>query len=274
MSRYRVVTVSMIALLGGAPSLAGAVELEKIAGRTVEIQEKDFEKALIVDGRELHKNQIVFLDDVYAFGDTTVLVGTSSGGGNACAGSPFVLSFPGRGGPRIDGPIENCASVSWQVDGASIIFSTGNIPGRETERWQWTAERGIAPLAPVAFQPDEGSGWINLRERTFAHPSDAFENAEIAASFKMVLGSDFERFQELMTGVGSGQFKGDDFVGTACRPHACGDEAGLIFLSSNDRRVYVAWKPLGARIAVFPAPVKDWPEKAKAELREWAKEWP
>ncbi len=274
MSRYLVLTLSTIGFLAGAAPFAGALELEKVAGHTVEIQEKDFEKALIVDGRELHKNQIVFLNDVYAFGDITVLVGTSSGGGNACDGSPFVLSFPRSGAPRIDGPIDNCASVSWQVDGANIVFSTGNIPGRETERWQWTAERGIAPLASVAFQPDAASGWGNLRERTFTHPSDAFANGEIAASFKMVLGSDFQQFQELMTGVGSGQFKGDDFVGTACRPHACLDEAGLIFLSSSDRHVYVAWKPVDGKIAVFPSPVKDWPEKAKVELREWAKQWP
>lgn len=274
MSRYWVLTLSTIALLAGMSSFARAVELEKIAGHTVEIQERDFEKALIVDGRELHRNQIVFLDDVYALDDTTVLVGTSSGGGNACDGSPFVLSFPRSGAPRIDGPIDSCTPVSWQVDGASIVFSTRNIPGRDTERWQWTAERGIAPLASVAFKPNEASGWANLRERTFTHPSDAFENAEIAASFKMVLGSDFTPFQELMTGVGSGQFKGDDFVGTACRPHACLDEAGLIFLSSSERRVYVAWKPVDGKIAVFPSPVKDWPEKAKAELREWAKQWP
>ncbi|MGX5721729.1 hypothetical protein [Shinella zoogloeoides] len=274
MSRQWVRTFSLVGFLLGALAPVHAVELEKIAGHTVEIREKDFEKVLVVDGRELHTNQIVFLDDVYAFGDTVALVGTSSGGGNACDGAPFVLSFPGRGAPRIDGPIDSCVSVSWAVEGAGLVFSTVSVPGRETERWQWTAERGIAPLASVAFQADAASGWANLRERTFTHPSDAFGNGEIAASLKMVLGSDFEHFQTLMTGVGSGEFKGDDFVGTACRPHACLDEAGLIFLSSGERRAYAAWKPDGGKIAVFPAPVKDWPEKARAELREWAKQWP
>jgi hypothetical protein len=36
----------------------------------------------------------------------------------------------------------------------------------------------------------------------------------------------------------------------------------------------VAWKPDGEKIAVFPAPVTGWPEKARAELKEWAKQWP
>lgn len=274
MSRQRVFALSLIGLLAGAALPAKGVELEKIAGHTVEIREKDFEKVLTVDGRDLHTNQIVFLDDIHAFKDTVVIVGTSSAGGNACDGSPFVLSFPKGGAPRLDGPIESCAPVSWVVEGASLVFSTASIPGRETERWHWTAERGIAPLVSVAFQADGASGWANLRERAFTHPSDAFKNGEIATSFKMVLGSDFEHFRELMTGVGSGSFKGDDFVGSACRPHACLDEAGLIFLSSSDRRAYAAWKPDGGKIAVFPSPVQDWPEKAKAELREWAKQWP
>lgn len=274
MTRRLILTVSLIGLIAGLAPSAGAVELEKIAGRTIEIKERDFEKVLTVDGRELHTNALIFLDDVYAFGGTVVVVGTSSVGGNACEGSPFVLSFPEKGAPRIDGPLDSCTPVSHSVDGPALLFSTASVPGRDTERWQWTADRGMTPLAPVAFQPDETRGWGNLRERTFAHPSDAFANAEIAASLKMVLGSDFSQFQQLMSGVGSGEFKGDDFVGTACRPHACLDEAGLVFLSSSDRRAYVAWKPDGEKIAVFPAPVTSWPEKARAELKEWAKQWP
>lgn len=274
MTRRLILGLCAVGWLSVLTVSAQAVELEKIAGHTVEIKERDFEKVLSIDGRELHTNQIIFLDDIYAFGGTVVVVGTSSGGGNACDGSPFVVSFPEKGAPRIDGPLDSCAPVSHTVDGTSLLFSTANIPGRDTERWQWTVDRGIAPLDPVAFQPDAASGWSNLRERTFTHPSDAFKNAEIAASFKMVLGSDFTRFQQLMSGVGSGAFKGDDFVGSACRPHACLDEAGLIFLSSSDRRVYAAWKPDGGKIAVFPSPVKDWPEKARAELKEWARQWP
>lgn len=271
MSRRLVVTLCLIGLFSGP---AAALDLGKIAGHTVEIGEKDFEKVLTVDGRKLHTDQIIFLDDVYAFDGTVAVVGTSSAGGNACAGSPFVLSFPGKGAPRMDGPIGTCVSVSWAVEGQSLVFSTVNIPGRETERWQWTAEGGIAQLASIAFKPDAGSGWANLRERAFTHPSDAFGNGGIAESLREVLGSDYEHFQELMTGVGSGKFQGDDFVGTACRPHACPDESGMIFLSSADRRAYVAWKPEGKKIAVYPSPVQEWPEKARAELREWAKQWP
>ncbi|NLS00126.1 hypothetical protein HGP17_25145 [Rhizobium sp. P38BS-XIX] len=252
----------------------GAVDMDSFGGHSVTIKEKDFQKVLVVDGRELHTDEIITFDDIYAFNDTLVVVGSSSPGGNACDASPFVLSFPAKGAPRFDGPIDSCASVSHQVDGASFVFSTGNVPGHDTERWQWTAGGGITSLPSVAFKPDASTGWANLRERAFTHPSDAFKNGEIAESLKAVLGADFDHFQELMSGVGSGQFKGDDFVGSACRPHACLDEAGMIFLSSHDRRVYAAWKPDGKKIAVFPSPVKEWPDRVKTELKDWAKQWP
>src|SRR6218665_1053242 len=92
-----------------------AAELKRVAGHTVEVKKnkKSGEEALVVDGRELHTNQYVNLDDAYAFDGTNALVGSSSEGGNMCDSSPFVLSFPAGGGaPRLDGPLDSCATVT------------------------------------------------------------------------------------------------------------------------------------------------------------------
>jgi hypothetical protein len=249
-----------------------AAEIRKLAGHAVEVKEADTEKSLTVDGRELHRNQLIFLDDIYGFASTLIVVGSSSAGGNACDSAPFVLSFPNGGAPRFDGPLETCMSVDHQVEGSEIVFSSAPIPGRETERWKWTLESGFQSLGSKPFVP-EAADWSSLRERRLSHPADAFRNAGIMASISKTLGRDFNHFQQLMTGVGSGEFKGDDFLGSACRPHACMDEAGLLFLSAHDRRVFAAWKPEGQKIVVYPSPVKDWPDKAKNELRAWAKKW-
>jgi hypothetical protein len=262
------------ALLAAAVLPVWAAEITSLAGHTVEIKERDSEKSLVVDGRELHRNQFILLDEAYAFGQTLVVVGSSSAGGNACDSAPFVLSFPQGGAARLDGPLDSCTSVTHEVQGSTLLFSTGNIPGQQRERWQWSAEGGITSLAAAPFEADKSVGWASLRERKFGHPADAFKSAEIAESVRQLMHADFDHFQALMTGVGSGQFKGDDFVGSACRPHACLDEAGMIFLSSPDRQVYAAWKPEGRKIVVYPSPVKNWPEKAKAELRNWAGQWP
>ncbi len=41
----------------------------------------------------------------------------------------------------------------------------------------------------------------------------------------------------------------------------------MIFLFSCDRRAYAAWKPESKKIVVYQSPLKDWPDKANAELR-------
>jgi hypothetical protein len=273
--RCFVAQASALALLLSLASVhhADAIEIDAIAGHSVQVVEKDFQKALVVDGREIHVDQYISFEAAYALGGSLVLVGSSSAGGNACEATPFVLSFPGSGKPRLDGPLESCALISHRVEGDQIHFSAASVPGRDQERWQWTAEGGVLELDRVAFAPDKALGWDSLRERSMSHPSEAFANAEIASSLSALLGADFDHFQDLMAGVGGGEFKGDDFVGTSCRPHACLDEAGMIFLSSRDRRAYAAWKPEGRKIVVYPAPVKDWPDKAKVELRRWAQSW-
>lgn len=262
-----------LVFFAGFVSHAAGVDIGQVAGHKIELQPKDFEKSLMIDGVAMHTNAIISFDELVQIDGTIVLIGDSSGGGNACDGSPFVVSFPPVGAPRFDGPLDNCIPVRYTVEGNKVTFSTGNIPGRETERWEWTPTAGFTTLPAIPFAPDASAGWGKLRERQMGHPSAAFANGEIATSIRLTLGSKFEGFQELMNGVGGGEFRGDDYVGTSCRPHACSDEAGLLFLSAHDRKVYAAWKPEGEKIAVFPSPVKLWPEKAKAELRKWARQW-
>jgi hypothetical protein len=85
-------------------------------------------------------------------------------------------------------------------------------------------------------------------------------------------GSDFARFEKILTGTGGGSFKGDDYVGTACTPHMCGEEEAFLFLSAGDRKVFAAFKLYEHKIVVYP-PVNQWPAKPKSELREWASKW-
>ncbi|MFN7090294.1 MAG: hypothetical protein ACK4P4_07065 [Allorhizobium sp.] len=271
--RRLVMLAAATLLTMGMAGTAPAIEIRSIAGHTVEVREKDFQKALFVNGREIHTNEYITFDSAYVLSGSIAIVGSSSPGGNACNSSPFVLSFPAGGSPRFDGPLETCFAVDYRVEGDRLKFSTKKVPGHDQERWEWSAQEGIQMLASIPFAPDSALGWEALRERSMSHPSEAFANAGIAKSLSDLLGTDFEQFQNLMAGVGSGQFKGDDFVGTSCRRHICLDEAGLIFLSGREQRAYAAWKPEGGKIIVYPAPVKDWPEKAKVELREWARTW-
>jgi hypothetical protein len=251
---------------------AAGFDLDKVSGHTIVVEGSMPEQELKVDGHSFYKNAIILFDELIVIDNTPALLGTSSPGGNACDGSPFVLSFPPHSQPKLDGPLDSCAWFQHENSDSSVVFSTHPVPGKSTEHWNWTPTDGFAQLPDTPFAADPSLGWDNLRERTLGHPAEVFKNEDLSASVKALLGSRFDWFQALMTGVGSGEFIGDDYVGTSCRPHMCMDEAGLLFLSAHDRRVFVAWKPDGQKIVVMP-PVKEWPDKAKGELRSWAAKW-
>lgn len=251
---------------------AKAIDIESLFGHTIRIEGEYPERTLKVDDRELHRNALLLFDGLFIVDGVPALIGSSSNGGNACDGTPFVVSFPPGGRPRFDGPIEACAYIGQEVSDERILFSTNNIPGQGREQWAWTPADGMKELGVAAFVPDDKSGWQALRERSFEHPSDALKNADIAATIKSLLGADFEAFQAIITGTGSGEFKSDDYIGRTCTPHMCREQEALLFLSAKDRRAYAAWKPHQKKIIVHP-PVKQWPEKAKQELRAWAETW-
>lgn len=269
--RYLVNMVLFAATVVASTS-AQAIEIGKINGHSISLGEQDYEKILKIDGREMHRNAIILFDEMTTVSGVPIIIGSSSGGGNACDGSPFVISLPIDGKARLDGPIDSCASVSHNVENDMVIFSTPNLPGKGQDKWEWTAAEGMKSAGSVAFKASDNSGWNALREQTIRYPWDAFNNVEINRQIRQLLGSDFDKYQVILTGVATGAYKNGDFVGHSCTPHSCTFEEAIIFLSYNDRKVYAAFKPDGQTIKVFPV-VTEWPDKAKAELRSWASKW-
>lgn len=255
----------------GSAVAADGLGTNKLFGHDVTISGPSNEEVLKVDGREMHQNAYVSLDEVTIVDGTPVAIGNSSMGGNACDGAYFFLSFPKNAAPKLDGPIESCFSTSYEVHDAEVIVATGNIPGEGQSRWRWTPANGIQPLDKVAFSADK-NGWEILRERKIGHPGQLLSNGEISAQLKQMIGGSYESFQRTLNGVGSGEFQSDDWFGQSCTPHMCTEEEAIVFLSGRDRKVYAAWKPYGQKIKVWP-PVKEWPEKAKVHLRSWADKW-
>lgn len=251
---------------------ASAVDVGQMFGHSIEIVGDYPDRIIRINGREMHKNAILTFDELVLVSGVPALIGNSSNGGNACDGTPFVISFPSGGNPRFDGPIEACAIINYTLRHDGIDFSTKDVPGQGTRRWSWSPSEGLQALEDVAFAPKDTTGWQALRERSLQHPADALNNIAIAADVKALLGADFGTFQEIITGTGSGEFRGADYIGQTCTPHMCREQEALLFLSAEEKQVYAAWKPLDQKIEVRP-PVGQWPEAAKRELRAWAKTW-
>jgi hypothetical protein len=268
----RIIPAIAAALLA-VPGLAAGEDLDlTMFGHEVKIAKDGDDSVLKVDQREMVRNSIILIDEIDLVGTVPAVVGTSSEGGNACEGSRFVLSFPPGGTPRLDGPLDGCAGVNVENQGGRLLLSERPIPGRPGDRWNWTPDEGFKQIDSVGFKPDDGKGWDALRERKASHPSELFSNAEVAKQIYALLGNDKAQFEQSITGVGSGSFDGDMFVGSACTPHMCTDEEAILVADIANRSVYLAWKPMNGKIVVRP-PVKEWPQKARTALKDWAAKW-
>lgn len=56
---------------------------------------------------------------------------------------------------------------------------------------------------------------------------------------------------------------------TSCTRGLRGHEEALLFLSAQDRKAYLAWKPENQKIVARP-PVSEWLDKLRLELKMWA----
>jgi hypothetical protein len=256
-----------------APSLASADDLAMtMFGHKIEISRDGDDLALKVDDRKLIADRYVMIEEIALVAGVPAVIGTSSSGGNACPGDRFVVSFQPNAVPRLDGQPDGCIGLDVENKGDHLLFSSQPIPGRAGVQWAWTAAEGFKPLDNVDFKPDDSKGWDALRDHQATHPSALFSNAAVAADIYALIGADRAQYERSITGVGSGSFDGDVFVGTACTPHMCTDEEAILVADIASRSVYLAWKPINEKIIVRP-PVKQWPVKARAALKDWAAKW-
>ncbi|MCJ7995172.1 hypothetical protein J5N58_12600 [Rhizobium cremeum] len=263
-------------LLAAAPAFMGAASASEfrmtIFGHEVTIDSNDDGETLKVDGAVLHSNIYVSVTQVALVAGMPVVIGDSSAGGNACAGSPFVLRLPKDGLPSLDAPLDTCMPVTATEGEGRLVFAIQPLPGRDGERWSWDPAAGFKTLDAVAFVPDAAKGWRELAATAPGHPGDLFGYAEIAAQMEGLLGKDAEDYKQIITGVGSGEMKNGFYIGTACKPHNCGGVEALVAADPGTKQVYLAWKPQDEKIIVRPE-VKEWPAIAKAVLRDWAATW-
>ncbi|AFL52475.1 hypothetical protein ABIE78_001643 [Sinorhizobium fredii] len=161
-----------------------------------------------------------------------------------------------QGNPRLDGPLDTCFGVRVDRSAESLTLSTAPTPNKAGEKWIWTASDGLKAVQGDKFVADSSKGWAQLRERTASHPSELLDYVEIGNEIASMAGPDRELVNDILMGVGSGEFKGDYFVGLTCSRHMCLDQEGLVIADMQNKKIYLAWKPSGQKIKVSP-PVKE-----------------
>jgi hypothetical protein len=241
-------------------------------GHEVAITSGDDGEKLTVDGKQVYADRFLSIERVDVVGGLPVLVVVSSNGGNACPGSPFVVSFPQGSQPRVDDAIDDCrGAASIVIEGDHLLFATLAVPGQPSRRWTWTPGQGFAEAGDVAFQPDAAKGWDDMKGAQ--HPADLLSIGPIADVANAMLAEHRQEFEKSITGPGSGEYKNGFYIGEACQPHMCTEAEALIAADISARKLYLAWKPAGKKIILRPA-IRRWPAPALAALKEWSAKWP
>ncbi|MGV8937791.1 MAG: hypothetical protein ACOH2J_11760 [Allorhizobium sp.] len=259
-------------VLGACPAAWAENSAIRLFGREIVVADGEDGQVLTIDGEQVLTNVYISVDEGIVIDGVPVLVGTSSPGGNACEGSPFVITLKKGEAPVLSGPIESCAGMEMTEEADQLAFASQAYPGRDSERWTWSPSSGFEEQQSVAFEPDGEKGWAEFGSDRLSHPAELMNYAEIAIQIDQMLGDDKDLLETLLTGPGSGAYKGSLYVGNACMAHNCDQAQALILADAQQREVYLAWKPEGEKIVVRP-PVSDWPARAKVELRAWAVKW-
>ncbi|MGO4112240.1 hypothetical protein ACC786_11365 [Rhizobium ruizarguesonis] len=93
---FILVIAPFIALWPYGKAAAGSFDMQLFGHHIVITKGSDSQDSLKIDDREVLKDYYVDIDEMHVIDGMAVAVGTSSAGGNACEGSPFVVSFPKR----------------------------------------------------------------------------------------------------------------------------------------------------------------------------------
>ncbi len=266
---------ALIILLCLLPELALASPVKTdLFGHSIEIKTipPDDEEALFVDGKQMLENQIINLEENGQIGSTSFAIGSSSGGGNICDASPFVLRFTANAPVQIDGPLDSCNPVAHKIEKDHVTFESPALPTAKGARWIWTAN-GFGPEQPLTFKPSPNKGWDALRRGAIHHPLDLLGHADLAQQLrKEVSDAHYEAFKRLVSGPGHARYDGGLFIGEACQAHMCDDTAVLIVIDPAAKRIAVAMKDEDKPVLIVPGE-GAWPAAAKPVLQSWRQSW-
>ncbi|WP_457659731.1 hypothetical protein [Sinorhizobium medicae] len=248
--------------------------VEHLFGHKITVFEIDFTRTLKVDGRDMVADRSIDFEEVTIVGNVPVLIGNSSGGGNMCGPTPFVISFPEGQAPKIDRPADMCSETDYKIVGDSLEFRTPDeiAATHGQDKWTWTFKDGFDTGARTGPKADISKGWEAIRERAWQEPSDLLGNGVVNAELHRLLGERYDKFRALLIGVPQDhEFPGKDYFGTTCIPHSCPFGGGFIYLSGRDRQIYAAWKGWEETDKVQTStPVKTWPKNVRSHLKSWA----
>ena len=266
--------LAVLALLGAAlaaPAAAQDGEQETIpfAGGELTITEVgDGEKALAFEGRELARNYHISYDRTVEVGGAEVALLEVGDGGNACSTTTTIVWKPeGREVEAVPAG-EDCGSPPAAVTEDEIYFVPYLMPGETLPLKSWSPQAGMRVVGELAYAPQPGTGWGDVRGAGMEHILDVFSNAAVYEAAQRLLGAD-------LTEVTSGLIVGSEpevlasgvFHASGCVPHACGLSDSFMAVDPGKRKLYFAQQQEKGGPRMWPD-AAGWPRDLRKAMTE------
>ncbi len=205
--------------------------------------------------------------------------------GASCESGTEVLIVARPGGAPAIGQIEDdsCFSRpivgkerSLQSDGLedALVVRTEVSPTMDGQLWRFTARDGLKLVGSLKFAPQPGTAMSPASTSAMRYGFELYRNAEFLDRFRGLTGPDAISIMRA-TSTSEPVHRSTDgrfVVAPGCMPHNCRDEAGMLVVDAQTSAIFVAYKPEGRPIRVYPA-VSTWPNPARQALKAWAAPW-
>lgn len=269
-------SLSLAAMVSLSTMSARADEVDQITvlGHQLAIKDDPVGKALYVDGKNVMADFMIGIDGTPLIVEgQPVVLASDANGGNGCEVSPFYISFPPTGEPVVTPLLDTCVLPTVVNKGDHLELTQPPNPAAPGDKWTYAPSTGFVHVATITYQPDQAQGWKNVADHRLDSIYSVMANSEIAVQIDHLLGSEADDFRKYLTGPAlKGEYHGNDFFGVGCQAHNCDSAQAIIYLDDGTQTPYVAWKDDNAKIAVRP-PVKEWPKKARVQLKAWAQKY-
>ena len=141
-----------------------------------------------------------------------------------------------------------------------IYFVPFVRPGASLPVQSWTPSAGLVVVGLLHFEPKAGTNWENFDAAAVKGPWDMFDNADVYAAGKALLGARFSEVTQGLAVAGPPSLVDNNFLaGAGCAPHACGSTNGFFGVDIANRQVFAAYRTDGKPYEFWPADFKAWP---------------
>jgi hypothetical protein len=141
------------------------------------------------------------------------------------------------------------------------------MPGDTLPLQVWSPETGFRLGGMLAFAPQPGTGWADVKPQDIQLIIDIFGNEAVYNQAKSMLGDEITQVATgLLVGGGIEPLSPGVFWSSGCMPHACGSYDAFMAFDINRQRLYFAQVQDSAEAKTWPE-LKDWPEEVLTAAR-------